>query len=89
MVKSQVLSEPLKKNIRYNIEKYFKEKGYYNVFVSAPNAVADTAIANHLILTYNVEKGEKLKINEIIITGNQKVTESFIERKMKKTREKQ
>lgn len=87
-VASQVLSEPLKKNIKLNIERYFKEDGFYNVQVSEPVAKADTSLENHLTLYYDVVKGEKLKINELQIIGANKVDEDLIRRKLKKTKEK-
>lgn len=87
LVKSQVLSDPLKKNIKFNIEKFYKEKGFYNVKVYTPTITKDTSIENHQILTYKVDKGPKLKINEITIDGENFVTEKLIKRKLKKTKE--
>ena len=87
LVTSQILSEPLKKNIKFKIEKFFKEKGFYTISVSSPTISADTAIDNHDILTYKVKKGKKLRIKEIIIEGNKTISEKFIERKLKKTKE--
>jgi outer membrane protein insertion porin family len=88
LVKSQILSEPLKKNLKIKIENFYKEKGFYNIKVSTPQISEDTSIANHNFITYHVERGAKLRINEIIIKGNNAVSEKFIERKMKKTKEK-
>lgn len=88
LIASQVLSDPLKKNIKLNIERFFKEKGFYNVSVSEPIERTDTAIDNHVQLRYDVEKGKKVRINSLEIEGANKVEEKVIRRKLKKTKQK-
>ena len=90
IVTSQVVSEALKKNIAINIERHFKEEGFYNVTVSQPNVKNDSTstVSNHVILTYHVDKGEKLKINDLRIEGDRQIAEKKIRRKLKNTKEK-
>jgi outer membrane protein insertion porin family len=88
LVKSQVLSEPLKKNIKVKIENFYKEKGFYNIKVSQPKISADTSIKNHQFLTYEIAKGKKQRIGQLEINGESKVSEKMIRKKLKKTKQK-
>lgn len=88
VVTSQVISEALKKNIGLQIQKHYKEEGFYNVFVSSPQEKTDTTVKNHVSLTYNVTKGEKYKIDEIRIEGDKQIAEKKLKRKLKNTKEK-
>lgn len=88
LVTSQVISEALKKNITLNIERFFKEKGFYNVKVSALKETPDSTLDNHVLLRYEVDKGKKVKINQIVISGEEEIEEKKIKRKLKKTKEK-
>ena len=45
-------------------------------------------INNSARLTIKVKKGEKIKINEILIEGNQTLSDSKVRRAMKKTKQK-
>lgn len=74
-------------NLKHIIEKYFKEKGYYNMDVKVlqrddPNA------PNFVILDVSVERKSKIKISEVVITGNEEVKDRKLKGAMKKTKEK-
>ena len=74
-------------NLKHIIEKYFKEKGYYNMDVKVlqrddPNA------PNFVILDVSVERKSKIKISEVVITGNEEVKDRKLKGSMKKTKEK-
>ena len=86
-VKSQVVSEALKKNIKLKIEEFFKSEGFYGVQVSNPQETADTSISNHVFLTYNVTKGTKYKIDSLVVLGANQVEPKKVKRKLKNTKE--
>lgn len=74
-------------NLKHIIEKYFKEKGYYNMDVKVlqrddPNA------PNFVILDVSVERKSKIKISEVVITGNEEVKDRKLKGAMTKTKEK-
>ncbi|MFT7344770.1 MAG: outer membrane protein insertion porin family [Lentimonas sp.] len=51
------------------INGYFREKGYYSVSVDVERKI-DTLINNSEIFYITVDKGEKVKIKDIVIEGN-------------------
>ncbi|MFT5581346.1 MAG: outer membrane protein insertion porin family [Psychromonas sp.] len=51
------------------INGYFREKGYYSVSVDVDRKI-DTLINNSEIFYITVDKGEKVKIKDIVIEGN-------------------
>ena len=64
LVKSRVVTEATKQNAIEKIRKYYAEKGYTNVstvILEKP----DTTLINTVILTFVVDKGQKIKINQI------------------------
>lgn len=74
-------------NLERIIEKYFKEKGYYNITIKALQR-DDPERPNFVILDVNVERKSKIKVSDIFITGNQEVRDSKLKGAMKKTKEK-
>lgn len=57
------------------IEKYFKEKGYYNISVKVLQR-DDPERPNFVYLDATVERKNKIKISDVFITGNEKVRDS-------------
>lgn len=74
-------------NLQHIIEKYFKEKGYYNIDIKVLQR-DDPEHPNFVILDVTVERKSKIKISEIILTGNKDVRDSKLKGAMKKTKEK-
>jgi len=70
LMRGTVLSKNLINNSVYTIELYFKDKGYNNVKVDY-EINEDAKVVNSSILTFNIQKGEKVKIREIIIHGRE------------------
>jgi len=69
------------------IKKYFTDKGFLNVQVDIQE-IRDTTKLNNVILKFTIDKKQKVKINEIIIHGNQQVKTSTIKNALKETKEK-
>ena len=70
--------------IRKRIKDYFDEKGFSNADITI-RPTDDLANAGKVILDIIVDKHEKIKIKEIIITGNKLLKESELKMAMKKT----
>lgn len=69
------------------IKKYFDEKGFNNATINVTTE-DDLSKENYAILKIDVNKKSKIKVNNIIIEGNQLVSASTLEKSMKKTRHK-
>jgi len=66
------------------IKGIFLEKGFLNTEVNIVQR-DDSTQNNSLILDIYIDKKEKVKVNEIFISGNKEITEVVLERAMKKT----
>ncbi len=65
----KLITESLLDKARFTCKDYFVEKGYLKTTVNI-TSLPDTSVNNAEILVINIDKGEKVKINEIIIEGN-------------------
>ena len=71
LMRGKVLTKNLINNSIYKIKKYYINKGFYNVnvdFLTKP----DTTTLNSENLIFNIEKGGKIKIKDIVIKGRKK-----------------
>ncbi len=66
----KLITESLLDQTKFICTDYFVEKGYLNTTVNI-TSIPDTAVNNAQILVINVKKGNRIKINEIIIEGNE------------------
>ncbi|MDR1808970.1 MAG: outer membrane protein assembly factor BamA, partial [Prevotella sp.] len=69
------------------IQKYYEEKGFKNADVKV-SLEDDLSKENYAILKIAVNKHNKVKVHSIVITGNEAISSSTLERAMKKTRHK-
>ena len=74
-------------NIRTIVTKHYRDKGFYNV---STNCIVkdDTTEINRVSLRVIIDKGEKVKIQEIKIIGNEDFKDERLRRVMKKTKQK-
>ena len=72
--------------IRKRIKDYFDEKGFSNAEITIHQS-DDLANEGKAILDITVDKNEKTKIKEIIITGNENISNYELKMAMKKTNE--
>lgn len=82
----KVVNENLLKTTTDIIKKHYKEKGYLFTDVSIAQR-KDTAETNNLILDVTIDKHEKVKISEIVFTGNKDFKEKQLKKYLKKTKE--
>ena len=83
----KTITENLVFATKSRIRGYFREKGHYNVTVDI-NRVTDTLITNSEIFYIHVEKGDKVKIGELNINGNEAVPTWKLRMAMKDTKQK-
>lgn len=62
------------------IERYYREKGYWNTVVEIEEEITDEA-RNRVSLTFKVDSGERTKVREFGFEGN----ESFSDRRLRKS----
>ncbi len=103
LVKGTQVTENVIMKSKKTIVDYFVDKGFRNVEVNIKQE-EDTLIANSLILTFDITKNEKVKINDIVFTGNdnlgqdkkfynfyrsdKEIADAQLHRKMKETKRK-
>ena len=80
-----VVNENLITTTKNYIENKYKKDGYYNTKV-AINTIPDTTASNEVKMVVNVDRGSKVKIKEIIIDGNEKLTDNAVKGAMKNTK---
>jgi outer membrane protein insertion porin family len=86
LVKNKVITEAAKQNASERIRKFYIEKGFANVRVQVQERT-DTAFLNAAILTFIVNKGQKVKINQINLFGNENTSTLKLKKKMKGSKE--
>lgn len=81
-----VVTENLIATARYRIVNYFTNKGFLDTEVNIEQ-IADTVRMNSVILIFNIDKKERVKIYEIQINGNKELTTEQALRTLKETKE--
>ena len=84
--KGKIITETLRKNLELTIRKYYQEKGRLNAKTKS-TIKTDSIRGNNAILQVVVDKGEKVKVNKIIINGIDPSQRSLILRKIKNTKQ--
>lgn len=74
-------------NTRNKIKQFYIDKGFLKTIVNIQQ-LEDTSLTNNVELRINVLKNEKVKINEIIFSGNTVLKEAKLRRTMKETKRK-
>ncbi len=87
LTKGGIVNENLKRNATNKIEDYFEEKGYLDTEVRISERV-DSIRANSVILTLAIDRGPRVKIDELEFIGNAELKDNKLRRKMKETRRK-
>lgn len=77
-----VVTENLLRTSANKIKGYYIDKGYTRVEVT-PTTTADSL--GRLTITFNVNRGKKVKIDSLIFEGNEKISDFKLENQMEKT----
>src|SRR5688500_15652700 len=86
LAKQTIITENTRRNAIEAIEKFYAEKGFANVKVEIVEKV-DTAFVNSNSLTFIIDKGKKVKVNDINFFGNETVSDLKLKKQMKGTKE--
>ncbi len=83
---NKVVTENLRRTSIEKIEKYYIEKGYRKINIEITET-KNAVNPNFIDLTYNVDKGQKVKIDEVLISGNDHVSDLKLKKQLKGTKE--
>jgi outer membrane protein insertion porin family len=87
LLKGGIVTDATKANAAIAIEKYYIEKGFFDVKVTTEE-IPDSSRTNSVHLVFNIDKGGKVKIQDITFAGNQNVKDRKLRGLMKETRRK-
>lgn len=87
LAKEKIVNENLITTTKNYIENKYKKDGFYNTKVTI-NTVVDTSSVNHVNMVIKIDKGSKVKINEIAFEGNTKIKTKTLLGSMKDTKQK-
>ena len=83
LMRGKILTQNLIKNSLNKIEKFYIDKGFYNIKVKH-EIIADSATANSSILIFEINKIKKVKIKDIVVKGRKQIVnnnKSFLNNK--------
>ena len=83
LMRGKILTQNLIKNSLNKIEKFYIDKGFYNVKLNH-EIIADSVTANSSILIFDINKNKKVKIKDIVVKGRKQIVndnKSFLNNK--------
>lgn len=84
--KGTKVNESFIANTKNYITNKYKKEGYLNAKVTVDTKV-DTTDVNGVDMLIHIDRGEKVKVNEISFVGNEKFSAEKLRRKLKKTKQ--
>lgn len=86
LFKDRVLTENMKLSAVDAIRNFFYDKGYRNVTISMKESKIE-GITNGVSLEFQINKGNKVRINSLFFSGNKTLEDSKLRKQMKGTKE--
>ena len=87
LIRGKVITPNLLDQTERKVRSYFVDKGYYNVEVNIIQE-EDTSLSNSSIITIDVNKKRRIKIQDINIEGNEVLSDKKIRKALKNTKRK-
>ncbi len=84
LVRGRILTDVVVKNAELTVKKYLESKGYRNALIDVRQD-RDTLLRNSAVLIISVDKGKKVKVQDIDFVGNEAFADSKLRSKLKKT----
>ncbi len=81
-----MVTDNMKRIAVESIRKFFIDKGYRNTSVKIQE-IKDPTVPNGLFMTFDIDKGSKVRINNINFAGNDNIEDSRLKKQMKGTKE--
>ena len=86
LIPGRVVTENVKRSAVEAIQKFYTDKGFQSATVRIQEQ-RDAALPNSVNVTFFVEKGKKVRINQVNFYGNENVKELKLKKQMKGTKE--
>lgn len=86
LAKQTIITENRKRTSTDIIRRFYVEKGYMNVRVDVAET-PDPTFPNSNALVFTIDKGNKVRVNEVNFYGNEAVTDLKLKKQMKGTKE--
>lgn len=86
LIKGKIVNDAVIRNTELTVKKFFAKKGFLNTEVKVIQE-QDTLNRGGVRLKIGVDLKTKVRINEIIFEGNDRVSDTQLKKKMKKTHE--
>ncbi len=83
----EILTPNLIYNAKYRIKDYLDDKGYLSAKIDVTERLDTSGVIDGIELLWDIKKGEKVKIENIIIEGNAQLDDFEVKQNMKNTRE--
>lgn len=87
LLKGTIVTQSTKQNSVNAIKGFFAEKGYLDAVVKVEE-LNDTLFNNRIRLIFNIDRGERIKIEDIRFAGNESIEDKKLRKLMKNTRRK-
>jgi outer membrane protein insertion porin family len=86
LIKGRVITENMKQTAEENIKKYYADKGYQGIEVLITES-RDIKAPNSEILTFDIEKGTKVRINQVTFYGTNAISAAKLKKQLADTKE--
>jgi outer membrane protein insertion porin family len=86
LAKQTIVTENTRRNSDEVIRKFYAEKGFRDIDLQVIEK-EDTTFVNSISLTFVINKGQKVKVNNINFFGNETVSDLKLKKKLKGTKE--
>jgi len=86
LAKQTIVTENTRRNSDEVIRKFYAEKGFRDIDLQVIEK-PDTTFVNSISLTFVIDKGQKVKVNNINFFGNETVSDLKLKKKLKGTKE--
>jgi outer membrane protein insertion porin family len=86
LAKQTIVTENTRRTADEVIKKYFGEKGYLNLKLKITET-PDTSFVNSIFMLFEIDKGQKVKVNNINFFGNETVSDLKLKKQLKGTKE--
>ncbi len=87
LLKGGIVTENIKVNAKTAIQGYFIEKGYLDAEVEVKEE-ADSIMTNAIRLVFDINRGSRVKVADIVFKGNTNVSNRKLRKKMDNTKRK-
>ncbi len=86
LVKQTIITENTRRNASLVIRRYYAEKGYMNVQVRIEEK-PDPTFVNSNAITFHIDKGNKVRVNEVNFYGNETISDLQLKKQLSGTKE--